>query len=118
MSMSGYQIRSTAPTRRNGMAVASLALGLSGLPLLLFCGAGMIAALVGLVLGGLAVKRGPDRAMAVGGIVASLLTLAVGGAVLVWLLSQAAECADPVRYPDDAAKQECIEREFPFAQRR
>lgn len=115
MTMSGYQTFTPAPQRRSGLAVASLVLGLVGLPALALCGAGIVMALVGLVLGGVAMARSANRGLAAGGVAASAVTLVVGGAGIAWLLNQAAECADERRYPDDAAVQRCIEREFPFA---
>ncbi|WP_119726625.1 DUF4190 domain-containing protein [Thermomonospora amylolytica] len=116
MTVPGYQ-RHHAPVReqRSGMATASLVLGLIGLPALLLCGLGMVLALVGLVLGFVAASRRTGRGTAAAGIVSCLVTLVVGAAGLFWLLSQAAECADPDRYPTDADRERCIEREFPFA---
>ncbi|REE96939.1 hypothetical protein [Thermomonospora umbrina] len=117
MTVPGYQ-RHYAPVRprRNAMAVTSLVLGLAGLPALLLCGLGLPMALVGLVLGIVAASRHTGgRAVAVGGICACLLTILVGAVAIFWLLSQAAECADPDRYPSDADRQRCVEREFPFA---
>lgn len=116
MTVPGYQ-RHHTPVREphSGMATASLALGLIGLPALLLCGLGMVLALVGLVLGVVAASRHTGRSMAVAGIVSCLVTLVVGAAGVFWLLSQAAECADPNRYPTDVDRQRCVEREFPFA---
>ncbi|MCP2337691.1 DUF4190 domain-containing protein [Actinomadura rupiterrae] len=115
MTMPGYQTRTPprAPERR-GLATASLVLGLVGLPALLLCGAGLAAALVGLVLGAVAALRGQSRGLAVAGVVCCAVTLAVGAVSLVWLLSKAAQCADTSRYPDDYGRQRCIDREFPF----
>ncbi|TNY38210.1 DUF4190 domain-containing protein [Thermomonospora catenispora] len=116
MTVPGYRLHHT-PVReqRSGMATASLVLGLIGLPALLLCGLGMVLALVGLVLGFVAASRNAGRGTALAGIVSCLVTLAVGAAGVFWLLSQAAECADPERYPTDADRQRCVEREFPFA---
>ncbi|MFC4912373.1 hypothetical protein [Actinomadura gamaensis] len=115
MTMPGYQTRTPpkAPERR-GLATASLVLGLVGLPCLLLCGLGLAAALVGLVLGVVAATRGQPRHLAIAGIICSAVTLAVGTVALVWLLSKAAGCADTSRYPDDYARRQCIDREFPF----
>ncbi|WP_026412771.1 DUF4190 domain-containing protein [Actinomadura oligospora] len=118
MTMPGYQTRTPprgVPERR-GLATASLALGLAGLPGLLLCGAGLPAALIGLVLGVIALSRGTGRGLAIAGIVCSAVTLAVGTVSIIWLLSKAAECADTHRYPDDFARRQCIDRTFPFAE--
>lgn len=116
MTMPGYQTPAApkAPAR-HGLAVASLLLGLAGLPGLLLCGIGLPAALAGLVLGVVAAARGTSRGLAVAGIVCSLVTLAIGTVSVVWLLSKAAQCADTHRYPDDFTRRQCIDREFPFA---
>ncbi|HEX2315044.1 MAG TPA: DUF4190 domain-containing protein [Thermomonospora sp.] len=116
MTVPGYQ-RHYAPVRprRNGMAATSLVLGLVGLPALLLCGLGLPMALAGLVLGILAASRNAGRGLAIAGICASILTILVGALAIFWLLSQAAECADPDRYPSEADRQRCVEHEFPFA---
>ncbi|SEG73341.1 hypothetical protein SAMN04489712_11098 [Thermomonospora echinospora] len=117
MTVPGYQ-RHYAPVRqrRTGMAVTSLVLGLVGLPTLLLCGLGLPLAMAGLVLGVVAASRNTEgRGIALMGIGVSLVTLLVGALGLFWLLSNAAKCADPDRYPTDADRQHCIEREFPFA---
>lgn len=116
MTMPGYKSYTPLPQQSRGMAVASLVLGLLGLPALLLCGAGLILAMVGLVLGIIAAARNAGRGTAIAGICASLLTLVVGAVAIFWLLSQAAACADPDKYPSDADRQRCVEREFPFAQ--
>ncbi|GAA4065805.1 MULTISPECIES: DUF4190 domain-containing protein [Actinomadura] len=120
MTMPGYQTFSppTAPSGRGGMAVASLVLGIAGLPALVLCGLGVPMALVGMVLGIIAAARGGRRATAVAGVVCSTLTLAIGGVAVFFLLTKAAECADEGRYPDDVARRQCVEREFPFAEPR
>jgi hypothetical protein len=115
MTIPGYQSYTPTPQRSSGMAVASLVLGLVGLPALLLCGAGMLLGIAGLALGLIALSRGQRTRAAIGGVCASLLTLIVGSVAIVWLLNQAAECADRTKYPDDSARQQCIEREFPFA---
>ncbi|WP_243708860.1 hypothetical protein [Actinomadura sp. GC306] len=83
---------------------------------LILCLAGVIPALVGLVLGTVALVRGDaDRKPAIVGVVCSALALVVGAVALVWLLTKAAECGDETRYPDDSSRRGCVEREFPFA---
>ncbi|MGI5325244.1 DUF4190 domain-containing protein [Actinomadura nitritigenes] len=116
MTLPGYQTYSPpAPPTRSGLARASLVLGIVGLLGLALCLLGLIPALVGLVLGTVALVRGQsERWPAVAGIVCSAIALVVGALALSWLLSKAAMCGDTSRYPDDAARQGCVEHEFPF----
>lgn len=116
MSVPGYQRHyAPAPPRRNHMAMTSLVLGLVGLPALLLCGLGLVLAMAGLVLGIMAASRGTGRGLAIAGIGVCLVTLLVGALGIFWMLSKAAHCADPDRYPTDLDRQRCIEQEFPFA---
>ncbi|MFI0449394.1 hypothetical protein [Actinomadura sp. 6N118] len=116
MTMPGYQIYSPpAPPERKGLAVTSLVLGVVGLPALLLCGVGLALAVMGLLVGIIAVMRGAGRYTAILGIVCSAVTLVIGGTAIFFLLSKAAECADSARYPDEPARRLCVEREFPFA---
>ncbi|KAB2348380.1 hypothetical protein [Actinomadura rudentiformis] len=116
MTMPGYQTYSPpAPPERKGLAVTSLVLGVVGLPALLLCGLGLGLAAVGLLVGIIAVSRGAGRRTAIMGVICSAVTLVIGGIAIFFLLSKAAECADPERYPDESARRGCVEREFPFA---
>lgn len=117
MTLPGYRTYSPPSLRRRSvLARASQVLGIAGLVGLVLCLAGMVPALVGLVLGAVSLlRRDPDRRPAVVGVVCSALALAIGAGMLVLLLSKAAECGDEARYPDDTSRQDCIEREFPFA---
>jgi hypothetical protein len=114
MTMPGYRTYQAVPPTRRGMAVASLALGLAGIPALAVCGVGLVLALAGLALGVTALVRGGQRDLAVTGIVACVVTLVLGATVMIWLVSQAAKCGDSRAYPDRTARGRCIEREFPF----
>lgn len=117
MTLPGYQTYSPpAPPRRSTLARTAQVLGIAGLAGLVLCLAGMIPALVGLVLGTVSlVRRDPDRRPAVVGVVCASLALLIGAGMLFWLLSKAAQCGDEARYPDDTARRGCVEREFPFA---
>ena len=117
MTLPGYQTYSPpAPSKRSTLARASQVLGIVGLVGLVLCLVGMVPALVGLVLGLVALRRrDTERRPAIVGVVCSALALTIGAATLVWLLSKAAECGDESRYPDDASRRNCVEREFPFA---
>ncbi len=118
MTLPGYETYAPpAPPRRSGLARASQVLGITGLAGLVLCLLGVIPALAGLVMGTVAlVRRDPDRRPAVVGVVCSALALAIGAGSLFWLLSKAARCGDEARYPDEASRRGCVEREFPFAQ--
>ncbi len=117
MTLPGYQTYAPpAPPRRSGLARASQVLGITGLAGLVLCLLGVIPALAGLVLGTVAlVRRDPDRRPAVVGVACSALALVIGAGALFWLLSKAAQCGDETRYPDEASRRSCVEREFPFA---
>ncbi|WP_067827178.1 hypothetical protein [Actinomadura kijaniata] len=118
MTMPGY--RTYAPPsapERAGMAKSSLVLGIVGLAGLALCFAGLVPALVGLVLGAVALARGTSaRSLAAGGVAVSLAALVLGGGFLAFLLTRAAECGDEARYPDHSARERCIDQKFPFAQ--
>lgn len=118
MTMPGYRTYSPpAPPRRSTLARSSQVLGIVGLAGLAVCFVGMIPALLGLVLGTVAlVRRDPDRRPALVGVVCSAIALLIGSGTLFWLLSKAAQCGDAARYPDDVSRRNCVEREFPFAQ--
>ena len=117
MTLPGYQTYSPpAPPKRSTLARSSQVLGITGLASLALCFAGMIPALVGLVLGTVSlVRRGRDRRPAVVGVVCSSLALLIGAGTLFWLLTKAAQCGDEMRYPNETARHGCVEREFPFA---
>ncbi|MEU5990555.1 hypothetical protein ABZ806_16425 [Spirillospora sp. NPDC047418] len=117
MTLPGYETYAPpAPPRRSGLARASQVLGIAGLAGLVLCLAGVIPAVVGLVLGVVSLaRRDPDRRRAVVGVVCSALALVLGAGSLFWLLSKAAQCGDEARYPDEPSRRGCVEREFPFA---
>lgn len=117
MTLPGYETYSPpAPPERRRLAKASLALGIAGLVGLLLCFLGVVPALVGLVLGVVSLVRGgAPRGTAIAGVACSALALAVGAVGIFWMLHKAAECADQSRYPDRAARERCVDREFPFA---
>jgi hypothetical protein len=117
MTLPGYQTYAPpAPPRRSGLARASQVLGIAGLVGLVFCLAGLIPALIGLVLGVISlVRKEPDRRPAVVGVVCSALALLIGASVALWLLSKAVQCADETKYPDETSRRGCVEREFPYA---
>jgi hypothetical protein len=115
MTMPGYRTYESASPKRRGLAVASLVLGLAGIPTLAICGLGLVLGLTGLALGVMALFRGTERELAIAGVVASAVTLVLGATAIIWLVSQAAKCGDSGAYPDASSRSRCIEREFPFA---
>jgi hypothetical protein len=97
-----------------GLGTAALVLGICALVLLLVCGVGMVVAVAGLVIGIVAIAKNSNRRRAVAGVALSALTLVLGVifAVVVYNWYQSrnlGECFDPVRYPDQAAVQRCLE---------
>ncbi|MEO3825678.1 DUF4190 domain-containing protein [Actinomadura sp. B10D3] len=118
MTLPGYRMYSPpAPPRKSTLARASQVLGIVGLVGLAACFAGLVPAIVGLILGTVSlVRRDPDRRPALVGVVCSGLAVVIGALALSWLLSKAAQCGDEARYPDDLSRRGCVEREFPFAQ--
>jgi hypothetical protein len=115
MTLPGYEPYPIAAPARRGIGISALVLGILAIPGLLLCGMGLVIAAVGLVVGVIALVKGNGRGFAAGGMVLSVVALAVGAAGVAWFLSQARECADPDRYPDAQAREQCIERKFPFA---
>lgn len=97
----------------DGLATAALVLGILSLFLLVVCGVGVLLALVGLILGIVAVTRGGGRGRAVAGIVLSVLTLLLALLFVLWLTNSGiTDCFDPDRYPSQSAVQDCLEREY------
>jgi hypothetical protein len=113
MTLPGYEPYPTAAPPR-GIGVAALMLGILAIPTLPLCLLGMVVAPVGLVVGVIALAKGNGRAFAAVGVALSVLALVLGTATVTWLLSTAHECADTAKYPDDPAREQCIERKFPF----
>ena len=95
----------------NGVATASLVLGIVGLiPVI-----GLLPAIIGLILGfvglGRARRGAGKRGLAIGGLVCSLLGIALSGVVLVagfWFVGKVANCTDQTNYPTKQAKEQCI----------
>jgi hypothetical protein len=96
------------------MGIAALMLGVLALPTLLLCGMGLVVALAGLLVGGVAFARKNGRAFAVTGITLSALTLVAGGLGVSWFLAQARQCANTAKYPDAEARERCVQDRFPF----
>ncbi|MEV5749943.1 DUF4190 domain-containing protein [Actinoallomurus sp. NPDC052308] len=106
-------IRETPPQRR-GLGIAALVLGIAGLLTLALCGVGVILALVGLLIGIVAVVRRNGRGMAVAGVVLSALTLLIAIGFAVWFYGRIEPCADRTRYPTKADRDRCLQERVPF----
>jgi hypothetical protein len=114
MTLPGYKPYPSAAPPRRGMGVTALVLGILAVPTLLLCGIGLVVALAGLVVGGIAVSRRNGKGLAITGITISALTLIIGGLGASWFLTQARECADTKKYPDADARERCVQHRFPF----
>lgn len=114
MTLRGYRPYPTARAPRRGLGVTALVLGILAVPTLVLCGIGLVVALGGLVVGGIALTRKNGRAYAITGITISALTLVLGGVGASWFLAQARECADAAKYPDADAREQCVQHRFPF----
>jgi hypothetical protein len=114
MTLRGYRPYPTTTAPRRGLGVTALVLGILAVPTLVLCGMGLVVALAGLVVGGIAVTRKNGRAYAITGITISALTLVLGGAGASWFLAQARECADTAKYPDADTREQCVQHRFPF----
>ncbi|WP_182907670.1 DUF4190 domain-containing protein [Microbispora sp. H13382] len=89
-------------------------LGICSLVLLLVCGVGTLVAVVGLVLGIVAIVRNSNRRRAVGGLVLSGLTLVlalvIGVIFYTWFQTRhVGECFDRRLYPTQEDAQRCVE---------
>ncbi|HZB33448.1 MAG TPA: hypothetical protein VE465_25040 [Streptosporangiaceae bacterium] len=114
MTLRAYRPYLTAPPPRRGLGVTALVIGILAVPTLALCGMGLVVALAGLVVGGIAVARRNGRKYAISGIIISALTLILGGVGASWFLAQARECADTAKYPNADARERCVEDRFPF----
>jgi hypothetical protein len=113
MVLRSYQAYPRVRPRR-GIGVAALMLGILAVPMLLLCGMGLVVALAGIVVGGIAFACKNGRGFAVTGITISALTLVIGGVGVTWFLAQARECANTAKYPDPDARERCVQQRFPF----
>lgn len=114
MTLRGYRPYPTVTAPRRGMGVTALVLGILAVPTLALCGMGLVLAVAGVIVGGIAVTRKNGRAYAITGITISALTLVLGGLGASWFLAQARECADSAKYPDADAREQCVQHRFPF----
>ena len=103
-----------APPQRRGLGIAALVLGIAAILTLLLCGLGAILALVGLIVGIIAVVQRNGRGMAVAGLLLSAVTLVLAIALAVWFYSRISPCSDQIRYPTKEARDQCLQKRVPF----
>jgi disulfide bond formation protein DsbB len=94
-----------------------MVLGIASLVLLFVCGLGTLTAIVGVVLGVVALVKDSNRTRAIVGIVLSAVTLILAmilAAVLFnWFQSKNfGECFDPALHPTQESAQRCVERKL------
>ncbi|MEU6414341.1 hypothetical protein [Microbispora sp. NPDC046933] len=92
-------------------------LGICSIVLLLVCGVGTLVAVVGLVLGIVAIARNSNRRRAAGGVVLSTLTLLLALIMSVvfynWFQSRhVGECFDRRLYPTQEDAQRCVQNKL------
>ena len=98
------------PLPDGGLATASMVLGIAGIFLIPLCGTGVIVAIIGIVLGTVALTRGVNRSQAITGIVTSLAALIIATTLIIIFMRTFAECAD---LPSQL-QQICIESKLPW----
>ncbi|MBB2912390.1 integrin beta 8 [Streptosporangium becharense] len=91
-----------------GLGTAALVLGIAGILLLVVCGIGVLPALVGLIIGIVAVAKGSNKGRAWVGIVLSVLTLVLAAVFVAWVYNRAGDC---LNLPPQL-QQRCIEDRF------
>ncbi|MFC7647078.1 DUF4190 domain-containing protein [Streptosporangium lutulentum] len=91
-----------------GLGTASLVLGIVSVLLLVACGIGLLTAVVGLILGIVAVVKHSNRGRAWAGIILSVLTMIIAAVFVGWLYNKVGDC---VNLPTEL-QQRCIEDRF------
>ncbi|MBB6345445.1 hypothetical protein ACWGH8_08380 [Nonomuraea muscovyensis] len=94
----------------NGLATASLVLGVASPFLVFVCFTGLLTAILSIVFGAVALSKGVGKGRAVAGIVISVLALVLFAIVAVWFWNVVQECGG---LPADLADQ-CFQRRFPW----
>ncbi|MEU6427047.1 hypothetical protein ABZ860_14230 [Microbispora sp. NPDC046973] len=105
------------PQPGGGLGTAALVLGICSIVLLLLCGVGTLVAVVGLVLGIVAIARNSNRGRAIGGVVLSALTLLLALIISValynWFTTRhVGECFDRRLYPTQEDAQRCVQNKL------
>jgi hypothetical protein len=102
------------PQQRRGLGIAALVLGLAAIMTLPLCGLGAVVAVVGIIIGIIAVVRNNGRGLAVTGVALSVVTLVVAVGAGIWFFTRVAPCTDQTRYPTKADRDHCLENRVPF----
>lgn len=103
------------PAARNGLAIASLVLGILALATSWLALPGIILGIVAIILGGIGLARArsdrvSNKGMAIAGLVTGILGLVIGAVLLILGFQLASDCAE--QYGSDITEQElesCIE---------
>ncbi|MBG0826540.1 hypothetical protein HS041_01925 [Planomonospora sp. ID67723] len=91
-----------------GLGTAALVLGIVSLVLLFACGAGVLTAIVGVVIGIVAVVKDSNRGRAWVGLLLSALALIIAAVFLAWFVNKVGGCLE---LPRDL-QQRCVEERF------
>ncbi|MFF0776690.1 DUF4190 domain-containing protein [Nonomuraea wenchangensis] len=94
----------------NGLATASLVLGVASPFLVFVCFTGLITAILSIVFGCVALARKAGKGRAVAGIVISVLSLILFAIVAIWFWNVVQDCA----HLTGAAADRCFEERFPW----
>ncbi|MBB5967453.1 DUF4190 domain-containing protein [Planomonospora venezuelensis] len=90
------------------LGTAALVLGIVSLVLLFACGAGVLTAIAGVVLGIVAVVKDSNRGRAWVGLLLSALALIIAAVFLAWFVNKVGGCLDLPR----ELQQRCVEERF------
>jgi hypothetical protein len=94
------------PRPGGGLATASLVLGIVSLFLLFLCGLGVITAIIGIILGIIAVVRNVNKGRAWAGIILSVLAIILAAVAIGWFYTNFSEC---MNLPTQELAQRCVE---------
>lgn len=109
-----YQPVGYPPQQRRGLGITALVLGIAAIITLLLCGLGAVVAVVGIIIGIIAVVQNNGRGLAVTGLALSGVTLLAAIGAGVWFFTRVAPCTDESRYPTKAERDHCLENRVPF----
>ncbi|MEU4224699.1 hypothetical protein AB0F17_10410 [Nonomuraea sp. NPDC026600] len=97
----------------NGLATASLVLGVASPFLVFVCFTGLLTAILSIVFGSVALSRGVGKGRAITGIAISVLALIIFAIVAIWFWNVVQECG---HLPGQLADK-CFEDKFPWMRR-
>ena len=95
-----------APEQGGGLGTASLVLGIVDLFLLFLCGLGILTAIVGIILGIIAVVKNANKGRAWAGIILSALALILATIAIAWFYTNFSDC---MNLPTQELAQRCVE---------